>query len=405
MIVARPSVAAALCVIGLTGAPLSMTGATDLTTDIDIAISEQDFVAAVALLDEHLAERPDDDTERFKRAQVFGWMGEYARARDDFDDLMKRHPENVDYVFGRARILGLQGDDAEALTEIRRARDLAPDYEAIWQLQFQLLSRQKTEDARVELDALYLEAEQEFPQAAWLRKPRNETRSSWTILAGLAVEQLSRNLPGWNQQFLEASSDSNGSTRYFFRAARHERFDRSDSTIGGGADWRLPNNWLAGFNADITPGASFQANNEYSLHAGRKFAKNWAADLRYRRRNYDTATVDFYVATTEYYFGNFRAAYTFGLANLHGASLSAGHTATLNWYRNDRTGFGISLNSGNEAEAIDADQVLVTRVRGIVLTGRHALNDRVGLHGWLGIHEQGDFYRRQYAGMAVSIRL
>ncbi len=405
MIFCRRFIIATLCIVALAGAPPSVSYGTDLTADIDLAMSQRDFVTAVALLDEHLVEQPDDDSKRFKRAQVLGWMGEYSLARDGFDGLVKKHPDNVDYVFGRARILGLQGNDAEALTELRRARALAPDYEAIWQLQFQLLSRQKSADAKLKLNALYLEAEQKFPQAGWLVKPRDQTRSDWTILAGLTFEQLSRDLPGWNRQFLEVSSDSGDRVRYFFRASRYERFDRSDSTIGGGADWQLTRNWLAGFDANISPDASFQANNEYSLHAGRKFAKNWLADLRYRRRNYDTATVDFYVATTEYYFGNFRAAYTLGLADLRGAKVSAGHTITLNWYRNDRTAFGVSLSSGNEAEAIDAGQVLVTSVRGIALTGRHALNDRIGLHGWLGIHEQGDFYRRQYAGMAVSIRL
>ncbi|MDH3442117.1 MAG: hypothetical protein OEM63_15260, partial [Gammaproteobacteria bacterium] len=59
---------------------------------------------------------------------------------------------------------------------------------------------------------------------------------------------------------------------------------------------------------------------------------------------------------------------------------------------------------GREAEAIGGGQVLETDVKGFSLNGRHQFNERIGLQWWLGIHNQGELYRRHFVGMAVSIR-
>ena len=58
---------------------------------------------------------------------------------------------------------------------------------------------------------------------------------------------------------------------------------------------------------------------------------------------------------------------------------------------------------GGQAESLGNGQVLETDVRGITLNGRRAINERVAIQWWLGLHEQGDFYRRRFLGMAVSI--
>ncbi|MCH8134651.1 MAG: YaiO family outer membrane beta-barrel protein, partial [Proteobacteria bacterium] len=331
------------CLIGYALMQASSAAPSDLTGNVENAVSRRDFTTAMDLLNDHLVEYPDDNTARFKRAQVLGWAGNYTKARSEFDSLVAASPGNVDYVFGRARILARQGHTAEALREVTRARQLAPDYEAVWQLQFQLLAQQENATANQELTALRPEAEQRFPQANWLQASRNEPDSSWAVLVGLNIENLSDNLPGWNQQFLEVITNRSSGARYFLRAARHERFGHSDSAIGGGGDWQLAGEWFAGMNAHVSPSAVFQPGYEVGGHFGRTLFHDWVADLQYRRRHYDTAIVDSYVATTEHYFGSFRAAYSLGLSHLHGASNSVGHSITLNWYKSDTTSFGVSF--------------------------------------------------------------
>lgn len=111
------------------------------------------------------------------------------------------------------------------------------------------------------------------------------------------------------------------------------------------------------------------------------------------------------MGTVEKYLGDFRIAYALGLSHLHGASNSLNHSLTANWYYSDRSSIGISLNTGEETEAIGPGQVLETDVRGVSVSGRRRLTNRLGLQWWLGLHEQGDYYRRQYVGMALTIQL
>jgi len=399
------SIAIIVSLIGLACAAVPTASASEQANRVEDSGAQQDFAGDLELLNRRLADQPGDETAHFKRAQILGWTGDYAMARKEFEYLLGENPDNVDYVLGYAQVLAWQGQDAIALRELAHARQLAPEYEAVWKLEQQLLLRQDDDAAGEALGIFRREAAQQFPQALWLAAPAIEIDSHWTVLVGLTIEDLSNDLPGWNQQFLEMISQRKNGARYFVRTTRDARFDTSDTGIGGGGDWQFADNWFAGTSIHFAPGAKFLPDYEFGAHAGRRFSGGWVVDTKYRRRNYATAIVDSYIVTTENYFGNFRAAYTLALSRLDNATNSVGHTFTLNWYRNERTSFGISINSGEEAEAIGAGQVLITNVRGINLTGRHALSARIGLDWWLGIHEQGDFYRRQYAGMAVSIGL
>lgn len=135
MIIAKRSFTIVACLIGYASMQDSSAAASDLASIVENAVSRQDFTTATDLLDDHLVEYPDDNAARFKRAQVLGWAGNYTKACSEFDSLVAESPDNVDYVFGRARILVRQGHAAEALQEVGRARQLAPDYEAIWRFQ------------------------------------------------------------------------------------------------------------------------------------------------------------------------------------------------------------------------------------------------------------------------------
>jgi hypothetical protein len=41
----------------------------------------------------------------------------------------------------------------------------------------------------------------------------------------------------------------------------------------------------------------------------------------------------------------------------------------------------------------------------VTLTGNETLSQRLSLSWWVGTHEQGDFYRRNHAGLSIRIGL
>ncbi len=372
---------------------------------IDRAIAARDFEAARSLLDDALAADPGNDGLRFKRARVRGYLGEHAGALHDYDHLRQKFPLDVDYALGRARVLAWLGRDAEALAELEAAEELAPDYEAVWRLEFSIRSRQSGAEAARRLEELRAACALRFPQSSWWQPPASDPSRRWVALVGVGYEELSDSLPSWDNQFLELHWERTERITHILRLARDARFDESDTLFGLGSEWRSGGDWFAGVKLASSSSPSFAPELELSGHIGTTLDAGWVVDLRYRRREYASATVGSLIAGAEKYFGDFRVAYSLGVSHLHGASDSLGHALHGNWYPSDRFSIGLSLATGEEAESVGPGRVLETDVRGLSLNGRHRITDRVGVNWWAGIHEQGDFYRRRYLGMAVSIRL
>ena len=311
--------------------------------------------------------------ERFAKTQELRRAGDLSAALRALTRLREDYPRDVDYSLARAQVLAQLERDDEALAELEMAVQLAPDYEAIHALRDRLLARAKPE------------------------------RRRWMLLLGAGYEDLSDGFPSWDNQFAELHFEKDEDSRYFLRLARDARYADADKTFGLGAERRWQDGWFAGVDLGFASDPRYQPELGGSAHVGKAMPDGWVADLRYRRREYATATVGSWIGTMEKYYGAYRFAYGFGWSRLHGVSSFSNHVVSANWYYRDDSSIGITLNDGNEAESLDNGQVLETDVRGISVTGRRAVNDRVTLQWWLGVHEQGDFYRRRFLGMAVSI--
>jgi YaiO family outer membrane protein len=384
---------------------IALAAERDIRSEVDTAIAQADYDYALSLINEQLAIDDDDSGMHFRKAQVLARQGKPDAALLEYEALQARYPNDVDYVFGRAQVLLQQGESELALGELRRASELAPDYEDVWRQYYRALSEQSPDASDSEMWHLKEHAALHFPDAEWWRAVPDRQSPVWTLQGGGSVERLSNGLAGWNSQFAEIAYSGMKDQRYFGRGSRDERFGRADTQVSAGADWQLPDNWYAGVSISLAASADFLPRSQYDLHAGRRVAKGWLVGLGFRRRAYANDTVHTWNGNVEHYFGDFRAAWTLSVSSLNGASDSVGHALSLNWYANEATSLGASINFGEEAEAVSPGQVLRTRVRGATLTIRQRLGVRVSLDGWLGLHEQGDLYRRQYAGLAVSVGL
>lgn len=343
--------------------------------------------------------------ERFATARALGEAGNDADALAMLDALRQQFPDDVDYALARAQVLARQQRDMEALAELTVASELAPGYEAVWRLRYGLQARQPGKEAGRKLDELRDEASRRFPEANWWQQPQIEAPRRWTLSAGIGVDTLDNDQPNWNEQFFEAQFEHSAAARYRLRAARSSRFDAADGQYGLGAEWRFSDDWFAGMDANFSSDPRFLPDRDLGGHVGRTLADGWVAGLRYRHRSFPTATVNTVIGSAEKYFGSFRAAYSLSISRLDGAGNTLGHGFVVNWYLDDRHSFGVSLATGDEAEAIGPGQVLETRVRGLSVSGRHGVSNRMGISWYAGLHEQGDFYRRHYVGLAVSIRI
>lgn len=342
-------------------------------------------------------------SERFQDAERLMRAGQLKDALVLFSNLRDEYPGDVDYSLARAQVLAGLDRDTEALIELTAAAALAPRYEDVSRLRYAILTDLKGAKYRVERDELRRKAAEQYPQATWWRIPTDP--AVWTVVAGAAYDELSDGLPGWNNQFVELSRERHDRNRYHLGLARSERYITESYALGFGAEHTAPSGWFAGVGMTLADDSVIQPDLAYTAYVGKPIDHDFVLGLRYKRQEYTTATVSAFVGTIEKYHGNFRFAYGLTQARLHGASGFANHVLTTNWYYSDRASAGVTISGGREAESLGNGQILESDVSGVSINGRYSFDKRYAVRWWLGTHKQGDFYRRRYLGLAVSIRI
>lgn len=359
----------------------------------------------IRLLQSHLSLQPADVPARAKLARLLGQAGQYAEALEQYEGLIRDYPEDVDYSLGRAQVLAWTGETALALEELEKAKRLAPDYEAVWELQFSLLARQRTDESQRALAELRADAETRFPGAQWHGSESLPAEFRWELTAGGAYEQLSGDNQDWNNQFVHVDWRQNDRARYFVHASRDARFNLSDTGFAMGGEWKLGKQWALGGELNAAPDSDFLAESGFAAHIERILEAGWVADAGLRQRRYSSATVSTYSGTVQKYFGSYRAAYALNVSHLHGAGNTAAHSLALDWYINSQNSLRLTVAAGEEAESVAPGQVLETSVASVTVSGRRTLNKRLALSWWAGTHRQGDLYRRTYVGLAFTVGL
>ncbi|MEL7185770.1 MAG: YaiO family outer membrane beta-barrel protein [Pseudomonadota bacterium] len=335
----------------------------------------------------------------FAAAQAFLRNGNPDEALQILDGLSARHPGNVDYELAAGQALARLGRYDEAHDRLQKAIELAPQYEDVWREQHTVLKRL---DNPAELAEFRHRAAEQFPAALWWQPDPDELVGDWTLLVGAGVDDLDNGQPGWNNQFVELQFQESESRQYHFRVAREARNRQADTLAGAGLSIS-GSRWFGGGTLAVASNPDFQARYAVDAHAGRALADGWVASLSARHREYESAAVSGIAANVERYFADYRVAYSLNQSWLDTGSAFASHVLTGNWYYEESSHLGVSFSSGREAEAIGNGRVFETDVRSIAVSGRHELSTRLSLHWWLGMHDQGDLYRRRFIGLAVSI--
>lgn len=338
--------------------------------------------------------------DRFATAQRLLHDGDAASALPILESLCIESPQNVDYMYAHGIALSRLGRDYEALDTLADAIDLAPHYEDVWRTRYNVLARLPDADALADFRT---RAADQFPAASWWIALPEEPRYPWTLTLGTGFDALDNDLPNWNNQFVELRYEHDELQRYGMTLARDARSSTSDTSLGFAGEWSL-SQWVVGVGLTHSSDAEIMPETGIELHAGRSFSNGWGTTLRYRQRDYENASVDSIIGNVEKYVDKFRVAYDLAWSRLDGDSSFASHVLTGSWYFSDVASVGVSLSSGREAEAIGGGQVLETDITAVTFSGRYQFSTRVGASWWLGVHEQGDLYRRQFLGIATSIR-
>lgn len=339
---------------------------------------------------------------RYERARALASAGSTEAALAEFDALLAVFPDDADYLLGRAQMQARLGQNAAAIETAERALMLAPDYEDLWQLRLQLAERGGDDTAAADLRS---EVAARFPDASWWQRPPATVEHRRWLSTGFGADRLSNGSPDWSREFLRVDWQTAAAGTLFGEISRSERFEESDSSLYAGGVWNALPKWQLGAALGMTHAPRFLAERELSVDAMRAWAGGWGTAFGVRRRDYATGDVSSYSFTGEKYVSDYRIAYRLDRSRLEGADSALTHSLALTWYPSDRRTLGVTLGAGEEIETIGLDRLLRTSVANVTFTGSETISTRLSLSWWLGTHEQGDFYRRSYAGFSVRIGL
>jgi YaiO family outer membrane protein len=347
-----------------------------------------------------------DARQTFQRARAFAVNGEYDAAIREYRRLAVQHPDDVDYMFGEAQVRFWSGDNECALQLVSRARQLAPDYEDVWKLEYRVLQAMRRPGGEAQVDAGRLEsftssADASFPGAAWLRETPAGAAAVLRWETGINRESLDNGAADWQNIYAYLDRRSEAGNLLSLTLTEYRRFLLVDNEVAVGAAFRFARSWLVEGALRSSPNADFLAEVVVDASAKRQLGNGWLAGVDLRYRKYPDDTVNTWGLNVERYFGSFRAAYHVGNTRLSTSS-SFTHSGVLNYYAESGSRYGLTVAAGDEVEIIAPGQLLEMDISAVALSGRHPLSERLSVLWRVGTHRQGSIYRRNSVGLSIA---
>ena len=131
------------------------------------AINEMEYTQAIALIEQRLAQHPDDTESRYLLARVYAWDNQFEPAVREYTHLLQQHPDNADYLYGKAQSLMWLDKNREALPLLEHAWRQANDNADIWKSYILLLGQSSDAAQRQRAQELVQQARKKFPMIEW----------------------------------------------------------------------------------------------------------------------------------------------------------------------------------------------------------------------------------------------
>ena len=358
---------------------------------------------SVALASDDVSDtaRPGSPESRYYAARTAAQTGNAEWAMQEYAELMLEEPDNVDYMFGYGQVLFWSNQPKRAIRFLEQARKLAPDYEDIWKLEYRARIAAMRGTSGTSLSQFRQLAAKQFPGAEWHRRTDEKMPGKYRWEFEASRENLDNGTPDWEQINLLFGRFLTKRHQITLAASRASRFDTTDTQVGAGASIGVGENWMITGQLAVSSAPNFLPDTSVNLGVSRRFEQGWVGGVRWRKRDYEDASVESIGFIAERYFGKYRIAYSMDSARLSSEQASV-HALTANYYADSGSRFGLILAAGEEVETVSPGELLKTDVSALALIGNHPVNEHLSV-GWrLATHRQGRLYRRNAIGLSVS---
>lgn len=345
-------------------------------------VEAQQFDAAEATLQTHLAQQPDDSEAQFLLARVHAWQGNPEQALPLYEGLLQREPDNADYLLGQGQALLWAGRPQVALVSLERAAEIAPDYADVQQVMQQARAALTSPVAAV------------TPAASAPAQRRHELELS------ARQDWLDSGFDNWRSQRLDYASTQPEGLGWYGALLREQRFGEWDQGVEAGAVIPLDEHWTLQSEIGYQPSPYFLPEWHADVRLQRSLPAGFLGAASIRRTEYETTRVDRLALAAERYWHSWRAGYTLNITDVANAGTPIGHDLALDYYYAGLNYAGLRLTVGEE-EAVEEQQLITSDVRAISLQGRHWLDRSWALTWEVGHHRQGDYYTRRWLQLGV----
>ena len=453
-----------LILIFTTISGITTANASESLKKAQIAIDEHHYSDAELILNKRVLNAPKDAESRFLLARVLSWQGKQDDASKQYQNLLKKKPNNSDYMLGLAQTLYWSGQLRESLSLIEKAKRITSKNPDIWRLEIQVMASINDGKNLPQAIKLQAEAKHRFPHLTWdvtrlanSGKPQlSQVRSEVTVAnnevveepsylklrltlrllnpnrrqtnaavekietvdapastqkqiadvldrslsktysnyfgAGLTHNDLTNGRGTWDSRYLEFEHKFAPRNVIYTNIQDVTRFERHDTQVLLGAYFPLPKSLTLNLEATYSPTAHTLP--EGSLMGSLQFplTSGWFLTGGGRRTEYTNGSSTSEFGVLEWYFGNYRAAYTLTDTQAQAENL-IGQGISISRYYNETSFITLALGKGREVE-LDQSQKTLFDTSGISINGRHWFNPDWALLWALGSAHQGDAFNR-----------
>lgn len=383
---------------------------TEVSTLLAMVIAFQArYEEAIDLLDEALANNPDDIGLRLGKARVRAYQGLFPEAAELTAEVSQQHPGNIEALNLAGRIALYQQRPGQAVAYFKQAQMLDNDDLEVWVgLHDARLAQGEDDLAQEALDTAARLAPDHIDVRIRAERKLSPPGPVNELIAGFESSRFRDiNLSRWRDQFIEYRRQRNLDSAYYVRTENNHRFDNRDILVEAG--------WLGNqqgavpwqVSAALSSDADFSA--RYRLRGAATVRLNEGNDAfgatlltpSLQLADYTSGSVwrlgfdlEHYVAGTALWLTS-----GLGLVRDEDGDSTVSWALGVNWQVSGPVRVGATFADGAETE-----NRITTGTRSRYAYVLWQLTPAAALRFNIGRHDRRNSYSRESAGISVSYR-
>lgn len=341
--------------------------------------SRGEYAKAIELYQEILKEDPENYQAIRELAQVYSWNKEYDKSIQYYDKLLSKNSQDYDALLGKAQVLSWKGEYSEAENMYTKVIEAVPDYlDAylglaniyLWSSKYHqalgLLKKLEEENPENQeitkkiFDTYYAKGDFKSARAYYqkLIKLDREYKASPEVMADLCLYTIDTGylyehldiMDDWKGSYLTVSYKPNRKFTVVLSANWLTRFNEADSNFGLGFYTDLTSSLNAYFGLTLTPRPHFSPSQRYDIDLVLKAREGTSFLAGLDYLIFDEGVVQVYAAGVEQYLtGKIYFSYQFLRSRDYDGAVSHSHLLKLNFSQEKRFLYTLGYATGSEA--------------------------------------------------------